>query len=86
MVIRSESENLLKMSEGLVHIILVVEAETANEDGVHVGAVLTEQIVGNFLGFAVAAEIGQTFGPKKFEAARGCGNFEGSVKAEESLK
>ena len=68
-MVRCEPQNLLEVGEGLVHVVLVVEAEAANVDGVDVGAVLPEKVVGNLLGLAVAAEVGQTLGPEKLQAS-----------------
>jgi hypothetical protein len=39
-MVRSEPEDLLEMGEGFVHVVLVVKAEAADENGVDVGAVL----------------------------------------------
>ena len=68
-MVRCEPQNLLEVGEGLVDVVLVVEAEAANVDGVDVGAVLPEKVVGNLLGLAVAAEVGQTLGPEKLETS-----------------
>ena len=68
-MVRCEPQNLLEVGEGLVHVVLVVEAEAANVDGVDVGAVLPEKVVGNLLGLAVAAEVGQTLGPEKLQTS-----------------
>ena len=68
-MVRCEPQNLLEVGEGLVHVVLVVEAEAANVDGVDVGAVLPQKVVGNLLGLAVAAEVGQTLGPEKLQTS-----------------
>ena len=57
-MVRCEPQNLLEVGEGLVDVVLVVEAEAANVDGVDVGAVLPQKVVGNLLGLAVAAKVG----------------------------
>ena len=68
-MVRCEPQNLLEVGEGLVHVVLVVEAEAANVDGVDVGAVLPQKVVGNLLGLAVAAEVGQTLGSEKLQTS-----------------
>ena len=40
LMIWRESKNLLEMCEGLVHVVLVVEAEASDEYGIDIGAVL----------------------------------------------
>ena len=45
------------MIERLVNIVFVVEAEPTDIDGIDVGAVLPEEIVGDLLGLGVPAEV-----------------------------
>ena len=40
LVVGCEPEDLLEVSESFVHVVLVVKAEAADENRVHVGAVL----------------------------------------------
>ncbi len=47
LVVRREPEDLLEVGEGLVDVVLVVEAEATDVDGVHVGAVLPQEVVGD---------------------------------------
>ena len=53
------------MGEGLVDVVLVVETEAAHVDGVNVGRVLPEEVVGHLLGLAVPPQKGQTLGAQK---------------------
>ena len=68
-MVRCEPQNLLEVGEGLVHVVLIVEAEAANVDGVDVGAVLPEEIVGDLLGLGVPAEVSEAFGSKQLDGS-----------------
>ncbi len=46
-MVRREPEDLLEVGEGLVDVVLVVEAEATDIDGVHVGTVLPQEVVGD---------------------------------------
>ncbi len=46
-MVRREPEDLLEVGEGLVDVVLVVEAEATDVDGVHVGTVLPQEVVGD---------------------------------------
>ncbi len=85
-MVRRESKYLLEMCEGLVYVVLVVEAETTDEYGVDVGAVLAQKVIGDLLGLTIPAKIRQAFCPEKFEVTRGSRDFEGSIKTKQSLK
>ena len=85
-MIRREPQDLLEVGECLVHVVLVVEAEATDVDGVYVGAVLPQEVVGDLLGLAVAAEVSQALGPEKLEASRSGRNFQSAIEEVESLE
>ena len=79
-VVGCEPEHLLEVAEGLVDVVLVVEAEAADVHGVGVHAVGAEEVVGHLLGLGVAAEEGQALGAHGLERAAGSGQAQGAVE------
>lgn len=68
-MVRRKPKDLLEMIERLVNIVFVVEAEPTDIDGIDVGAVLPEEIVGDLLGLGVPAEVSEAFGSKQLDGS-----------------
>ena len=74
-VVGRKPEHLLEVRERPVYVILVVQTEAADIDGVGVHTVESEHTVGGFLGLGVSAEEGETLGTCSLQGQAVGGDF-----------